>query len=126
VQLEGAIQVIAEGLSRATRSGNGYSRIPTQGNVLWQIVGPINNMLARMQRLRQTETEHEQFVKELEMLLAVLRVAQETKQPPHLPLGQRNFVLMPLYTEIHRLYQQQGKSARVTSSDQQMPFTKSL
>lgn len=124
-RLEAAIQVIADGLSTVARSDS-YQRIPTQGNVLWQIVGPINNMIARIQRLRYTEAEHQQYIKELEMLLAALRMAQETHQPPRLPIGigQRNYVLAPLYTEIYRIYQQQGSSAG--TSVRPVPFSKPL
>ena len=105
-QLEGAIQVIAQALAQANQSDT-YQRIPTQGNVLWEIAGPINNMIARLQRLRYTEAEHQQYQKELTMLLTALRKAQETQQPPRLPVGQGGkYVLTPIYQEINRIYQQ--------------------
>lgn len=122
-QLEAAIQLIAEGLMQATRDAN-FQRIPTQGSVLWQIVGPINNMIARMQRLRFTEMEHQQYIRELEMLLGALRIAQETQQPPNLPLGQSKFLLTPLYVEIYRLYQQRESHSAAAGSGSHIPYLK--
>ena len=122
-QLEAAIQVVADGLTHATRDAS-FQRISTQGNVLWPIVGPINNMIARMQRLRFTEMEHQQYIRELEMLLGALRIAQETQQPPNLPLGQSKFLLTPLYTEIHRLYQQRERHSAAAGNGSQIPYLK--
>lgn len=103
-QLEASIQVIAQALSQANQNDT-YQRIPTQANVLWEIAGPINNMIARLQRLRHTEVEHQQYQRELTMLLSALRTAQETHQPPRLPVGQGKYVLTPIYQEINRIYQ---------------------
>ncbi len=113
-QLEAAIQVIARALLQSNQSDD-YQRIPTQGNVLWEIAGPINNMIGRLQRLRYTEAEHQQYLKELNMLLSALRTAQEKQQIPNLPVGQPGYVLAPLYTEINRILQKRGNTRGVSS-----------
>lgn len=101
-QLETALQEISSALTRAA-NGDNATRIPTQGNVLWLIAGPINTMLARMQRLRYTEMEHQQILQELEQFLFVLRSAREKQQPLRLPRGQGGARLGPLYDEVARL-----------------------
>jgi hypothetical protein len=104
-RLESAIQGIARALMQANQN-NSYPRIPTEGNVLWEIAGPVNNMIARFHRLRNTETEHQQYVKELNMLLSALRTAQITHQAPRLPVNQSKYALTPLYIEIDRLFRE--------------------
>lgn len=108
-QLEAAIQVIAKALSQANQNDS-YQRVPTQGNVLWEIAGPINNLISRLQRMRHTEAEHQQYLKELNMLLSALRTAKETQQPPRLPDGRGRYVLTPLYVELNRLFQKNSTS----------------
>jgi hypothetical protein len=58
--LEGSIQKIVETHMRVA-NGDYSARAPlTEGNVLWQISGPLNNLLARTQNLRQ-ETAQLQY-----------------------------------------------------------------
>jgi hypothetical protein len=102
-RLEMAIRTIARALMQANQNDS-YPRIPTEGNVLWEIAGPVNNMIARFQRLRTTEAEHQQYLKELNMLLSALRTAQITHHPPRLPVNQSRYALTPLYIEIDRLF----------------------
>jgi hypothetical protein len=111
-QLEQAIQVIAQALMQANQSDT-YQRIPTQGNVLWEIAGPINNMISRLQRLRYIEAEHQQYQKELNMLYSALRAALESGQPPRLPTGPGKYALTPIYQEIKRIYQRKGDGDEV-------------
>ncbi len=106
-RLEVAVRAIARALMQANQNDR-YPRIPTEGNVLWEIAGPVNNMIARFHRLRTTEAEHQQYLKELTMLLSALRTAQVTNKPPQLPVGQNGYVLTPLYIEIDRLFREKG------------------
>ncbi|MBX5450258.1 hypothetical protein [Thermogemmatispora sp.] len=56
-QLENSIQKIVETHTRVA-NGDYSARVPlTSDNVLWQISGSLNNLLARMQRLHQDSTE---------------------------------------------------------------------
>jgi hypothetical protein len=59
-QLEASIQQIVETLMRVANAD--YSaRVPlTEGNVLWQVSGALNNLLARMQSLRQDAAQLQQ------------------------------------------------------------------
>ena len=92
-----------------------YPRIPTEGNVLWEIAGPVNNMIARFHRLRNTEAEHQQYTRELTMLLSALRTAQINLKPPRLPVGERGYVLAPLYIEIDRLLREKGNAGQASA-----------
>ncbi|GCE28789.1 hypothetical protein KDA_42730 [Dictyobacter alpinus] len=61
MQMEQSIQTITDVLTTYS-NGNLRVRIPlTQNNVLWNISGPINNLLNRVQNSRQLEVEHEQM-----------------------------------------------------------------
>ncbi len=56
-QLEQSIQQISQTLTSYS-NGNIAARVPlTQDNVLWNIAGPINNLLNRVQRMRMAEAE---------------------------------------------------------------------
>lgn len=59
-QLEASVQQIIETLMRVANAE--YSaRVPlTRGNVLWQVSGALNNLLARMQSLRQDAAQLQQ------------------------------------------------------------------
>jgi len=60
-QLDVSIQRIVETHTRVA-NGDFNARVPlTQDNVLWQISGSLNNLLARLQRLRQANTEIQQM-----------------------------------------------------------------
>lgn len=60
-QLESSIQQIIETLMRVANAD--YSaRVPlNEGNVLWQVSGALNNLLARMQSLRQDSAQLQQM-----------------------------------------------------------------
>lgn len=59
-QLDGSIQKIVETHTRVA-NGDFDARVPlTQDNVLWQISGSLNNLLARFQRLQQNTIELQQ------------------------------------------------------------------
>jgi hypothetical protein len=59
-RLEGSIQKIVETHMRVA-NGDFNARVPlTEENVLWQISGPLNNLLARTQRWRQEASELQQ------------------------------------------------------------------
>ncbi len=102
LQLESSIQEISQALLNSN-SGRSITRMPTQGNPLWLIVGPINNLLARMDRLRRVEVEYQQLTMELEQLLAAIRAAHENQQPlrPQLQAGSARLGLF--YEEIAHL-----------------------
>jgi HAMP domain-containing protein len=56
-QLDASIRSIVEVHTRVA-NGDFDARVPlTQDNVLWQISGSLNNLLARVQRLRQDATK---------------------------------------------------------------------
>jgi nitrogen fixation/metabolism regulation signal transduction histidine kinase len=60
-QLDISIQSIVETHTRVA-NGDFHARVPlTQDNVLWQISGSLNNLLARLQRLRQAASELRQM-----------------------------------------------------------------
>ena len=102
IQLENSIQEISQALL-SSNNGRGITRMPTQGNPLWLIVGPINNLLARMDRLRHVENEYQQLTMELEQLLLAIRASRENQQQlrPQLQVGSARLGLF--YEEIARL-----------------------
>ena len=106
VQLDASIQEISQALLNSN-NGRGITRMPTQGNPLWLIVGPINNLLARMDRLRHVEVEYQQLTMELEQLLIAIRAARETNQPLRPPARTGSARLGLFYDEIAHL--QAGK-----------------
>jgi hypothetical protein len=64
-KLEASIHMIVETHTRVA-NGDFNARVPlTQGNVLWQISGSLNNLLARLQRFRQDAAELPQVRGEL-------------------------------------------------------------
>lgn len=72
-QLEQSIQQIVETHMRVA-NGDYSARVPlTQENVLWQVAGLLNNALARLQHLQQTETELQQVQRIVEYLGEALR-----------------------------------------------------
>ena len=101
-QLESAVQEVSQALL-AANSGQGSPRISTQGNVLWVLVGPINNLIARMQRLRHIEEDQKRLTIELEQLLRVLQTARQNRQPVTLPSRGQGYRLGSLYEEISYL-----------------------
>ncbi len=101
-QLDSSIQEISQALLNSN-NGRGITRMPTQGNPLWLIVGPINNLLARMDRMRHVEVEYQQLVMELEQLLVAIRTARTAHQPLRLPLRAGSARLGLFYDEIAHL-----------------------
>lgn len=101
-RLEASIQEITQALVSAN-TGRSFTRIATVGNPLWNIVGPINNMLSRMERMRQTEVEYQQLMKELESLLIAIRRARETQQFIQPAVDGSSARLLILYREIAQL-----------------------
>ncbi|MDQ2903040.1 MAG: hypothetical protein M3Y81_05745 [Chloroflexota bacterium] len=77
-RVDHSIQSISDVLS-AYSNGNATVRVPmTANNVLWNISGPINNLLGRAQRTRQAEAELERMrpaLHQLEHENATLRTA---------------------------------------------------
>ncbi|GCE47007.1 hypothetical protein EI42_00532 [Thermosporothrix hazakensis] len=101
-RLEAAIQEISQALLHAN-TGRGFTKISTQSNPLWNIIGPINNMIARMERSRQLEYEYQQLITELEGLLKALRQARTHHHLIQFPVGKGNTRLHVLYKEIAQL-----------------------
>lgn len=117
VQLDASIQEISQALLNSN-NGRGVTRMPTQGNPLWLIVGPINNLLARMDRLRHVEVEYQQLTTELEQLLVAIRTTRATHQPlrPSVRAGSARLGLF--YDEIAHL---QAESRQTTGRELPRP-----
>jgi hypothetical protein len=75
-QLDISIQKIVEAHMRVA-NGDFNARVPlTQDNVLWQVSGSLNNLLARVQRLRQEAAQSQQLqymLKQAREEIALLR-----------------------------------------------------
>ncbi|GCE28061.1 hypothetical protein KDA_35450 [Dictyobacter alpinus] len=118
VQLDAAIQEITHALLSSNNERN-FSRISTQGNPLWTIIGPINNILARMERMRHSEHEYQQISMELEQLLEAVRVARRSNQPLRPPAYGNSARLGILYQEIASL---QARDNRLKNSGLLSPY----
>lgn len=80
-QLESSIQQIIETQGRVA-NGDLTARVPlTQSNVLWQVAGALNNLLARYQRSQQAEHELERTHSALAQVLTMLQDARNGKHP---------------------------------------------
>lgn len=72
-QLEQSIQQIVE-THMQVANGDYSARVPlSQDNVLWQVAGLLNNALARLQHLQQTETELQQVKQAVDYLGEAMR-----------------------------------------------------
>ena len=72
-QLEQSIQQIVETHMRVA-NGDYSARVPlNQDNVLWQVAGLLNNALARLQHLQQTESELQQVQQAVDYLAEAMR-----------------------------------------------------
>lgn len=72
-QLEQSIQQIVDTHMRVA-NGDYSARVPlNQDNVLWQVAGLLNNALARLQHLQQTETELQQVQQAVDYLGEAMR-----------------------------------------------------
>jgi hypothetical protein len=77
-QLDLGIQKILETHVEIAK-GNFKARAPlAQDNILWRIAYSLNNLLARLQRYSQLESEHQRLKAEYERLLGMLRDAPAT------------------------------------------------
>ncbi len=77
-QLDLGIQKILETHVEIAK-GNFKARAPlAQDNLLWRIAYSLNNLLARLQRYSQLESEHQRLKAEYERLLGMLRDAPAT------------------------------------------------
>lgn len=78
--LDLSIQQIVETHMRAA-NGDFNARVPlTQDNVLWQIAGSLNNLLARIQRLRQSEEQLQRLQPQIQRARRVEYEFQRTRQ----------------------------------------------
>ena len=76
--LEQSIQQIVE-THMQVANGDYSARVPlTQDNVLWQVAGLLNNALARLQHLQQTEFELQQVQQAVEYLGEAMRSSNST------------------------------------------------
>lgn len=87
-------------------NGDFNARVPlTQENILWQVAGSLNNLLARFQRLRQEAQETQRIREELQKTrevnahaLHVVRGAKASQHP--ILLSQTGTLLDPLLREL--------------------------
>lgn len=80
IQLENSIQKIIETHMRVA-NGDFKARVPlTPDNVLWQISGSLNNLLARVQSLRQEAAELQQVRSAYQQVLEENRILKEMIQ----------------------------------------------
>ena len=81
-QLEYSIELIVQAQSRVA-NGDLNTRIPlTADNVLWSVAGPLNNMIARLQRARAIEEEIEKIQKGIAYLTAMIRLRKQGQPTP--------------------------------------------
>ena len=80
-QLERSIEYIVETQTRVA-NGDFSARVPlTQDNVLWQVAGSFNNLLARFQQVRKEEYELQKLRNEMAQFVNAMREAKATNQP---------------------------------------------
>ncbi len=80
-QLEQSVQQIIETHMRVA-NGDYSARVPmTQDNVLWQVAGLLNNALARLQHLQQTESELQQVKQAVDYLGEAMRRSNSAPIP---------------------------------------------
>jgi HAMP domain-containing protein len=80
-QLEQSIQQIVETHMRVA-NGDYSARVPlNQDNILWQVAGLLNNALARLQHLQQTENELQQVKQAVDYLGEAMRRSNNTPIP---------------------------------------------
>lgn len=84
-QLEVSIQQIVQAHTQIA-NGDYDVRIPlTQDNVLWQIAGSLNNLLARLQRYRQDAQQSQYLLREINRLIDEIRRAKAERQVLNVP-----------------------------------------
>lgn len=98
-QLDLSIQQIVDTHVRVA-NGDMDARVPLNNdNVLWQVAGSLNNLLARLQRLRQDAYELQQLKEQINYLTAAARQAQATQQPVR--FSRSGTALDPLLIELN-------------------------
>ncbi len=76
-ELEESIQSIVQ-VHMAVANGNLKARVPYhEGNVLWSVAGPLNNLLNRFQRALQIEQEYEQRSQQFKLAAQNERALQQ-------------------------------------------------
>lgn len=84
-QLEISIRQIVQAHTQIA-NGDYNIRIPlVQGNVLWQIAGSLNNLLARLQRYRHDSQQHQQMLQAIDHVTVEVRRAKSARQSVHVP-----------------------------------------
>ena len=100
-QLEDGIQKILQTHVLAA-NGNFAARAPlSRENVLWQVAYSLNNLLARLQRNAELQTQMARTEQVVKMLSAYIRSARETNQPLP-PLQKTGTILDELIIELTR------------------------
>ncbi len=134
-RLDASIQQIVQTHVRVA-NGDINARVPlTQDNVLWEVAGALNNLLARFQRLHQAESkthdlqrqlhwahqveyEAARTRKEVERQIANLRQAKSSQLP--LRFTPTKTIIDPLLAEL------QGNYIKSQSQEQLAPATETL
>ena len=98
-RLDYSIQQIVNTLTLVA-NGNYDARIPTNDTTLWAIVGPVNNLLNRNQRLRLMEMEYARTQEVLSYLLTSIQQARHSGQPVYLPTVRTGTQLDALLAEL--------------------------
>lgn len=132
--LDASIAQIVETHMRVA-NGDFNARVPlTQDNVLWQIAGSLNNLLSRLQRLRQSEEtlqkmqpqiyqarqigfELQRSRQEIAFLVAALQNAKAGRQPIQYKRGSP--LLDPVIAELNSNYLVPGYILTQQQSEQQ-------
>lgn len=115
IQLDESIQQIVE-IHRRVANGDFSARVPlSQDNLLWQVAGSLNNLLARFQQLQRLEEEYQKLLKQLHYgkqaehqirliaqeasrLIDTLRNAKAYRRP--IRFMRRGTLLDPLFKEL--------------------------
>jgi len=98
-QLDASIQQIVETHTRVA-NGDMNARVPlTNESVLWQIAGSLNNLIARLQRLRQDSNELQRIKEQIPYVTASVRQAQEEHRP--IQFTRSGTALDPLLIELN-------------------------
>ncbi len=103
-QLDVSIQQIVQTHARIA-NGDMSARVPlTNDNVLWPVAGSLNNLLARLQRLRQDSYELQKIKEQVSYLTSMVQQAQAEQHP--VQFKRTGTALDPLLQELntHEMY----------------------
>jgi hypothetical protein len=100
-RLEQSIQQIVYVLTQVA-NGHHEARIPGGDNSLWAIIGPVNNLLHRNQRLRQMEAEYARTREVISALQRAVQQARYSGQPVYLPEASTGTLLDPLLRDLQQ------------------------